>query len=259
MRLRYCLFSILIILFTSIASVSAQDLCAVLVQEAFEEVNANCLDIASQSACYGHDRLVATFNVADILQETFSRPSDFIEVFKLYTVHTQPLDLEADEWGVAYFQIQANLDSALSDESVKVFMVGDVILENTVESQETTQNADVLTPMQSFNFSTGGESICQEAPNAVIVQGPEDVEVDIIVNGTPVRIGSTVMFGTDTDDLGNEIMWVAVVAGKSTLFSDTPGALTVQEGFVTTSFLSDDSAAGAEPVVDSITDTHIKL
>ncbi len=238
MRLRYCLFSILIIVLTGyIVPVAAQDLCTVLVQEAFEEVNTNCSDIANQNACYGHDRLTAT-SEADAVLAAFSRPSDFVEVSQLHTIHTQPLDLEEDEWGVAYFQIQPG---DLADETIRVFMVGDVMLENV--------DSDELMPMQAFNFSTGGDSACQEAPNSVIVQGPAESEVDILVNGAPVRIGSTVVFGTNTDELGNEIMWVTAVAGESTLWYGTPGELSVNQGHITTGPLADVSPNSFSPPV----------
>lgn len=50
-------------------------------------------------------------------------------------------------------------------------------------------------PMQAFYFSTSfGQPQCNEAPNAVTVQSPQNIEVDLSVNGIDVRIGSTITF-----------------------------------------------------------------
>ncbi len=51
------------------------------------------------------------------------------------------------------------------------------------------------TPMQSFYFSTGfGEPACNEAPNIIGVRSPENLQVDLTVNGVDIRIGSTISF-----------------------------------------------------------------
>jgi hypothetical protein len=51
------------------------------------------------------------------------------------------------------------------------------------------------TPMQAFYFSTGlGQSRCAEAPNLLLVQGPNSVRVNLTVNGVDITIGSTIAF-----------------------------------------------------------------
>ncbi|MEQ8674084.1 MAG: LysM domain-containing protein [Aggregatilineales bacterium] len=51
------------------------------------------------------------------------------------------------------------------------------------------------TPMQSFYFTTGfGQPDCNEAPNVVSVQSPDNLQVDLTVNGVDIRIGSTISF-----------------------------------------------------------------
>ncbi len=52
-------------------------------------------------------------------------------------------------------------------------------------------------PMQTFFLRTGaGSPICDEAPDALIVQGPRGMTVDFTVNGANLRIGSTVVLRT---------------------------------------------------------------
>lgn len=53
------------------------------------------------------------------------------------------------------------------------------------------------TPMQAFFFTTGvGQAECQEAESAVAVQSPENLKVDLTVNGVDIRVGSMVTFKT---------------------------------------------------------------
>lgn len=51
-----------------------------------------------------------------------------------------------------------------------------------------------FTPMQAFYFSTGiGQSICNEAPDALVIQGPQELQVNLEINGAEITIGSTVV------------------------------------------------------------------
>lgn len=50
-----------------------------------------------------------------------------------------------------------------------------------------------ITPMQAFYFETGvGQPACNEAPNVITVQSPDNIEVVLNVNGVDVSIGSTI-------------------------------------------------------------------
>jgi LysM repeat protein len=54
-------------------------------------------------------------------------------------------------------------------------------------------SADSQSPMQAFTFQTGvGTSACNEAPSLIAVQGPENLTVDLSVNGADIRMGSLV-------------------------------------------------------------------
>lgn len=49
------------------------------------------------------------------------------------------------------------------------------------------------TPMQAFYFTTGfGQPQCNEAPDVVAIQSPENLNVDLSVNGVDIRVGSTI-------------------------------------------------------------------
>lgn len=48
-------------------------------------------------------------------------------------------------------------------------------------------------PMQAFYFRTGiGRPACEEAPDLLVIQGPQEVRVALNVNGAEVELGSTI-------------------------------------------------------------------
>jgi len=137
----------LILISTTIAT-TAQDLCEALVKEAMEQTNDNCLETDLNNGCYGYDRLLATFHQS---QEDglFDDPSEFVDVLDVHTVHTQPLDLEEDEWGVSYFEVKGSLHSE-TEESIRIFMTGDVILENAVDPEGDVVEFNAITVVTAF-------------------------------------------------------------------------------------------------------------
>jgi hypothetical protein len=69
-----------------------------------------------------------------------------------------------------------------------------------------------VAPMQAFHMTTGfGTSGCVEAPDAVLVQGIEDFEIEFQVNGANVRIAST----TILELLSPEVMQLSMVNGTA--------------------------------------------
>ena len=79
---------------------------------------------------------------------------------------------------------------------------------DAADSLPTITN-DLRTPMQAFSVKTGVNSTnCQEAPNVLVVQGPDTMTVNLTINGAEVTIGSTIaLFSTEftyNDLLNNE-------------------------------------------------------
>lgn len=70
-----------------------------------------------------------------------------------------------------------------------------IVIDDTAEdiADLPTLTSDLQTPMQSFYLSTGiGEPACETVPdNILLVQGPENIEVNINANGADITIGST--------------------------------------------------------------------
>ena len=99
------------------------------------------------------------------------------------------------------------------------------------------------TPMQAFRFQTNlGGVTCEEAPSAILVQGPENLKVDITANGADIRIGSLIMLTTGE----NGEMVISVLSGAATLNPDSPDAVFLPAGFTSTCSLEDIQAGACD-------------
>ncbi len=108
---------------------------------------------------------------------------------------------------------------------------------------------DTKTPMQAFYFRTGiSGTDCTQAPNALVVQGPKNLMIDIQANGANIRLGSTIVLyeiPVDpmtqqylTDHYGNigtvpELMQIVVLDGHVTLNADGPNPVVLTTGQTT--------------------------
>lgn len=250
-------FLLFVVLGVTITASFAQELCEALVRDAWEVVTENCGEIGNQSACYGHDSLEATFTTADTTA-SFLNPSDQVDLLSIQTVRTLPFDEEEEEWGISDFVIPAEPFGGTAQDSVRIYTTGDVIVENAAYA------VDGSLPMQTFNFKTAGQSDCREAPNAVFIQTPDGLSVDLNVNSTPIQLGSTVVTGTDVDGAtGADLMWFGVVEGMLKINPGTPEEIIVPEGSFTTTLLSNRQGLGLNnsvavtegrvPVLDAVT------
>lgn len=78
------------------------------------------------------------------------------------------------------------------------------------------------TPMQAFYLTTGiGEVECNEADSVVAVQSPENITVDLTVNGVDIKVGSMITF----QNLDSQTVSLTVHRGNvSTIFGNTISA-----------------------------------
>lgn len=112
---------------------------------------------------------------------------------------------------------------------------------------------DTQSPMQSFYFETGiSQARCREAPTILVVQGPEDYEVDITANGAQIRIGSTIILRTNInagDDSAS--MEVVTLSGVARVFPDTENEVVVPAGEILVSCLaSEEQDLGIDDLAD---------
>ncbi len=115
--------------------------CPATVVEALNTLGDNCGGISRNSACYGFNRVDATFAQA-VAEDFFSRPADRADLVTLDSIATAPLDEKLNEWGVAVMSVQANVPNSLPGQAVTFILLGDVTVNNAVPADEAFQPAD---------------------------------------------------------------------------------------------------------------------
>ncbi len=93
---------------------------------------------------------------------------------------------------------------------------------------------DTFNPMQAFYLRTGiGRPDCLQAPDTLMVQSPENLVVDLTVNGVEIRVGSTIFLQNPTQSS----LQIVVADGQVTVYPDTPNAFVIPEGAYSTTCL----------------------
>lgn len=172
-----------------------QETCSPIVTHALEQLSSNCGDLQRNAACYGYNHVTATF-FDSLAPDAFTQPNDRVELASLQSITTSPLNIDTQQWGIAVVKAQANLPDALPGQAVTFLLMGDVQLRTALE-QDSDQN-----PMQAVYFTTGiGDTRCSDAPeSSLIIQGPENITVDLRVNGANIQLGSTLIFRSGEDN-----------------------------------------------------------
>lgn len=116
--------------------------CRALVERAFLALASNCTNLDRDQVCYGFPASQAGFSSA---AAHLAQPGDRASVADLVTVHTLPLNLDQQEWGLAAFKLQAGIPRILSDQGVTLVLMGDAAIENAVPAGEALQLADPIT------------------------------------------------------------------------------------------------------------------
>ncbi len=97
-------------------------------------------------------------------------------------------------------------------------------------------SGDALSPMQAFYFRNGpGQSACRQTPSLLSVRSPENITVDLTVNGANIRLGSLITLKTLD---GGSLMQITVIEGRVVVEPETPQETVVEEGFSTTRCLT---------------------
>jgi uncharacterized repeat protein (TIGR01451 family) len=118
------------------------------------------------------------------------------------------------------------------------------------------------TAMQAFYFRTGiGSLECLTAPDVLIVQGPENLTIDLTGNGAAMEIGSTIVLSTLPIDprslallfpnyFGTTrvagLMVIRVLDGRAVIFPGTPNEIVIEEGEVGVTCLTESLDLGID-------------
>jgi hypothetical protein len=164
----------LLLLALAVVPAQAQDAnatCPTLVSEALASIGSVCSGAVRNSACYGYDRVNATFFQAQP-DDLFAKPGDQTELGVIQTIRTAGLDPENGVWGLALLQLQANIPDALPGQSLTFLLMGDVEVQNAVTANEivivpvtATTNAN-LRSGPGTNFNVLGSSAAGQSFNA---------------------------------------------------------------------------------------------
>ena len=262
---------------TLVAQDDTDDICPPIITDAINLAGENCADLGRNSACYGHNQVVASFSAEDTAQ-AFSEPADVAPLADVISISTAALNADESIWGLALMNVQANIPDTIPGQAVLFFLMGETQIENRstdapapivpanitivatgadrvnvrsgagrnfnalgAVANNSTQVATgvsedgewvrvtfgdtdgwvsailvqptdsalfntlpvvadedaVLSPMQAFYFTTGtGNPTCRQAPDAIVIQSPERLSVNVTINGATVRIGSTIVLTT---------------------------------------------------------------
>lgn len=185
--------------------------CSALVQQALDAAGAACNSLGRNQICYGNNQTEALDTDQQSLA-SFSEVGDTVSIADIASLKTAPFNPDESVWGVAMLSLQANIPDTLPGQAVNFIVYGDSQI-TPVESDDETYSA----PMQAFTLSTGiGKPACKEAPHdGVLVQSPDGVKVNFLVNGIEIEIGSTVLLDKRLD----EKVWVSTLEGEARVTS----------------------------------------
>jgi hypothetical protein len=156
MRAKYIVSFVLpaLLLVGSVTLLAQTDagLCPALVEQALGDLGPNCDALDRNSACYGFNRVDATFVEAQAA-DFFSNPADRTALTALDTIATAPLDTAQERWGIAVLNVQANVPNTLPGQAVVFLLMGDTQVHNAVAPQDALQLADpiVVTTLTAAN------------------------------------------------------------------------------------------------------------
>jgi hypothetical protein len=151
--------------------------CPALVQQALTELGANCDSLERNSACYGFNRVDATF-IQAVADDFFSTPADRSALTMLDTIQTAPLDETLQAWGIAVMNVQANVPNTLPGQAVTFILLGDVQVENAVAPEDALQLADAVTVT-----TTSGANIRSSATTTANVIGSVPAGTELAADG----------------------------------------------------------------------------
>lgn len=141
----------------ALAQENADAACPALVQRALDDLGDNCSVLDRNSACYGFNRVDATFTEV-MAASFFSQPADRAGLEAFQRITTAPLDTTRDYWGIALMNVQANVPGSLPGQAVVFLLMGDTEVENAVDP------ADMYTPAEPLTISVVADASLHSGP-----------------------------------------------------------------------------------------------
>ena len=214
---------VLVTILSIVGLVSAQDECPASVNEAILALNDICLSVGRNQVCYGNGDIVAIPQSDATID--FAVPSDTAFVDDIESMTLSPFEVGIEEWGVAVLVLQADLPDTLPGQNVTMLLFGNVSIAND---------------SGAYYFTAGiGTTSCNQAPNGILIQTPEGAgEVNLVMNGINISLGSTAYLTTSEDN----VLTFALLEGNSTLTIDDSEVELETEQFTTVELDEDGNA-----------------
>lgn len=161
-----------------------------------------------------------------------------------YVLGTVPFDTQLDADGLSE-----------NGEWIRVIYMGQPawIFRNITDSESSFEQLPIIkdtnrTPMQAFYFSTGtGASVCNEAPDSLMIQGPNSLEVQINANGVDINIGSTIVLESKGQ---NDISITAINGYAEVENVRIPGGFTIDAQTDAEGTIRPETLSGLRPMED---------
>jgi len=222
-----CLFITLTVLAFSTQSGFTQDnnseSCPTLVKQALEALGPNCGGLGRNTACYGYNKVGATFAEA-VADDFFTKPSDQAGLRTVASLSTSPLDTQLNQWGVAVMSVQANIPDSLPGQSVRFVLLGNSQLENAVPPSDAQATAQPIT----LKATTGANVRSGPTRNAnVIGSVPANTELT-------------------ADGLSQDAQWVHVAYSENV------------SGWISRDLVTSDADISTLPVVNGVPQTPMQ-
>jgi LysM repeat protein len=183
---------------------AAQNSCPALVDQALSAIGDNCAELDRNSACYGFDRVDATFSTPQS-DNFFSQPTDRTELTELETIQTYPLDVVNEEFGAAVMNVQANVPDTIPGQGVIFLLLGETNLTNDVDT------GNLAAPTPAVSAITNGDTPLFTSPTTTA-----NVR-ETVAAGTTLNVDAVVPGGAFVRVIRNEeIVWVE----RTALFTD---------------------------------------
>jgi hypothetical protein len=159
---------------TAIAAENAS--CQVLIEKAIQASGQYCDQIGPNKACYGNTTIKA--DLVSQATERFSERGDVVDINQLQRLSAAPLNLINNEWGIAIFNVMANLPRSLPGQTVKIVVFGNTRLDKNSPN------------LESFYFSSElGKIVCKKVPfDGIMISMPGGAGISFTVNGTQMTL-----------------------------------------------------------------------
>jgi len=192
---------------TATAMAARNASCQELIDRTIQASDNFCGNTTSNTACYGNNTLRA--ELGPNAAKRFSERGDIIPVNQLRRLSASPLNLDNNEWGIAVFNVIANLPRSLPGETVTMVVFGNATLDN----QSAGSGG-----LDSFYFSSElGQIICEKIPfDGLMISSPDGSGIRFAVNGAEL----TLMGNASIKAVKNGEMEVSVYKGSARIVSN---------------------------------------